>query len=177
LFVCLLIVVLGRGTFWHLPRFLQYIKYIILEFSHPPPTALLYPPPPHPIPGTVSKGIIFSFAYMCTYFLHCIHPPTTFPRHLPYPTSINPCTPPSQDLFSPPVLWFCRWKKRKDKKKNMAFFLFLIHVATQGFPCEIFMCICIITPIVLSCLIIYNLPYPLHYGCFSQFKISIFTFV
>jgi hypothetical protein len=26
-----------------------------------------------------------------------------------------------QDLFCPPVLWFCRGKKRKDKTKNMTF--------------------------------------------------------
>jgi hypothetical protein len=47
---------------WHLQRFLQCVKYIILEFI--PSTALLYPR--LPIPGMISTGIIFALTYMCT---------------------------------------------------------------------------------------------------------------
>jgi hypothetical protein len=36
LFLFYFIVVLGRGTLWHLQRFLQYIKYILVEFTPPP---------------------------------------------------------------------------------------------------------------------------------------------
>jgi hypothetical protein len=38
---------------------------------------------PHPISGTVSAGLIFTFAYMCTQYLHHIHPPTPFPNMFP----------------------------------------------------------------------------------------------
>jgi hypothetical protein len=39
------IIVLGGGTSWYLHKFLQYIKYIILEF--PPPSFSFIPSSPH----------------------------------------------------------------------------------------------------------------------------------
>jgi hypothetical protein len=56
-----------------------------LEFYH---YTLSYPPP---IPGIVSIGLIFPFTYMCTQYLHYIHPHTLSPHFLPpigskYPT-------------------------------------------------------------------------------------------
>jgi hypothetical protein len=79
---------------------------------------------PTHIPGMVSIGIMFAFTYMCTQYLHHIHPPIplftsssiSLVPNLPLPT-------PRQDLFYPPVLLFCRRKKRKDKNKNMRFLL------------------------------------------------------
>jgi hypothetical protein len=43
-----------------------------------------------PIPGIVSVGTIFPFTYMCTQYLHCIHPPMPAPHLLHPPTGTNP---------------------------------------------------------------------------------------
>jgi hypothetical protein len=56
---------------------------------------------------------------MCTHFLHHIHPPTSFPHHLP---DSHRCQPSSLGrtcsvLFSD----FVEEKKRKEKMKNMTF--------------------------------------------------------
>jgi hypothetical protein len=58
-----------------------------------PSNILLYPP--SPILGTVSTGLIFTFSYTCTRYLHHIHPPASFPHILPLPIGTNP---PRQDL-------------------------------------------------------------------------------
>jgi hypothetical protein len=65
-----------------LQKFLQYIKYIILESTplHHSPLSL-----PSLILGIVSKGIIFSFTYMCAQYLYHIYPPTAFPHLFPLP--------------------------------------------------------------------------------------------
>jgi hypothetical protein len=91
--------------------YLQCIKYIILEFT--PSTALLYSPLPHS--WIVSTGIIFAFAYICTLYLHHIHPPTIVHCHFPPPTGTNTLLP------TGPVLQFCR--RKKEKKKEMTFLL------------------------------------------------------
>jgi hypothetical protein len=88
------------GYMWHLQMFLQYIKYITLEFTPFYHCSLFLPPA---IPGIVSVGIIFAFTYKCTQYLYHIHPPTHFPHFLPLPTGINP---PWQDL---PKERFLNW--------------------------------------------------------------------
>jgi hypothetical protein len=69
---------------------------------------------PFLIPGVVSTGIIFAFTYMCTQYLHCIHPPIPFPCHLSTPTAINPPTP-------GPVLPSCSSYRRKEKNDVFAY--------------------------------------------------------
>jgi hypothetical protein len=63
-----------------------------------------------PIPEIVSTGIFFPLIFMCTLYLHCIHPLTPFPYLFPTPTGINPSR---QDLFCFSVLWFCKRKKEE----------------------------------------------------------------
>jgi hypothetical protein len=62
------IVVQGKGILWHLQRFLQYINYIILEFT-PPPISFI---PSPPIGKIVSRGIFFPFTFRGTHYLHIL---------------------------------------------------------------------------------------------------------
>jgi hypothetical protein len=71
------------------------------------PTLFLLPP----IPGIVSTGIIFPFTYMCTQYLHYIQHLTPLPHILPTATGTMPLYP-RQDLLCPPVLRFCRRKRK-----------------------------------------------------------------
>jgi hypothetical protein len=59
-------ILLGRGPLWHLQKFLHCIKCIILQFT---PLLLSFIPSPH-------SQNIFASTYMCTQYLHGIHPPT-----------------------------------------------------------------------------------------------------
>jgi hypothetical protein len=67
---------------WNLQMLLHH------TWIHPPSFPFILPPPP-PIPGIVSTGLIFLFTYMYTQYLNYIHPPMPFP-HLPPPTGTNP---------------------------------------------------------------------------------------
>jgi hypothetical protein len=64
-----------------------------------PSIILLYSP--SPIPGILSTGIIFLFAYTCTQYLHHIHPPMPFSHLLSPPTGTNPQAGPVLPSCSP----------------------------------------------------------------------------
>jgi hypothetical protein len=99
---------------WYLYRFLQCINCIILGFT--PSTTLLTSVP---IPGIVSTGLVFAFTYMCTHFLHHIHPPTSFPQHLSLP--VVPALPPNWTCSTLLFPNFLGEKRENIKKKNMTF--------------------------------------------------------
>jgi hypothetical protein len=73
---------------------------------------LLYPS--SPIPGIVSTGLIFLFTYMCTQYLHHIHPPIPISHFLPSPTGINPHPPPGRTCSD--FLFFDFVKEKKEKE-------------------------------------------------------------
>jgi hypothetical protein len=101
------IVVLGGGTLWHLQRFLQYINCIILEFIPPP---LFFIPPPPDSWNSYNRYHYCIFMYVHTFFaLYSPSYPLSPPTISPLP--LVPTFPPGQDLFHPPVLWFCRREK------------------------------------------------------------------
>jgi hypothetical protein len=67
----------------------MYQLCIVISYSNSPfPHSAVSPPTP--IHGIVTVGIIIALTCMCTHFLHCIHPPTLFPHHLPLPVVLFP---------------------------------------------------------------------------------------
>jgi hypothetical protein len=87
------------------------------------------------IPGTVSTGFIFAYAYMCIHYLW----------HLPPPTGATPSPTSRQNLFHPPILWFCG-RKNKKGKKNMAFLLVWDKYIYTGRFLVLFPCIYVLQP-------------------------------
>jgi hypothetical protein len=70
------------------------------------------------ISGIVSTDIVFIFTYMCTQYLHHIHPPIPFPHKLPPPTGTNLPLPPDRTYST---LLFCNFVE--EKKEKMTFLL------------------------------------------------------
>jgi hypothetical protein len=97
----------------------------IHPLHHSPPSSS------SPIPRTVSTSITFPFTYMCTQYLHHIHPPSPFPHLLPLSHWYKPSR---QDLLWPPVLKFCI---RKEKEVKLTFWLFDSYTRSflMAFPC------------------------------------------
>jgi hypothetical protein len=130
----------GGFYFFHLFLFSYcyggtFTKVLIISYLNSSPQPFSFIPPPV-IPRIVSTGIIFSFTYMCTQYLHNIHPPMTFLHFLPLP--LVPASP-RQVLFHSLVLWF-------SKRKISGIFacLRLLH---RKFHCGTSMYICIIARI------------------------------
>jgi hypothetical protein len=69
----------------------------------------------------------------------CIH---YLGHHLPSP---HPATS-RQNLFCPPVLWFCRGKNIKDNKKNTAFLLVWDKDSYAGKFLVLLPCTCVLQP-------------------------------
>jgi hypothetical protein len=107
-----------------------YHTWIYL-LNHSPSSILIHPPLPQS--GLVSTGIMFAFSYMCTHFLHHIHPPTLLP-HSPIPLLSHWCQPPIPRRTCSALLSsdFVEEKREKIKWKTWRFSLFEIKVAMQA---------------------------------------------
>jgi hypothetical protein len=106
-------------------------SYNISNISHlnspSPPFSFISPPPSQEI---VSKDIFFSI-YIHVYTVFAPNSPSQpFPYRRPPHTGINP---PRQDLFLPPVLWFC-----------CSLIFACLRLLHREFPCGTSKFICII---------------------------------
>jgi hypothetical protein len=77
--------------------------------------------PLSPIPGVVSTGLYFSI-YIYVYTVFALYSPS-YTLSPPPPSSHWYQLPSREDLFYPPILWFCKWKKN---------FFCLFKIPTQG---------------------------------------------
>jgi hypothetical protein len=136
--IFIIIVLLYRGTSWHLLKFFQCI---IVEFTQP--IILLYLSPPL-ITGTVSTVLIFPFS--------CIHPSIPFPYILTPPTGKNSQAGPILPSYFPFL--------EKKKESNFVCLRYLY----REFHCDIFMYISIVTWIDSSLLYFSFLPSSPYYG-------------
>jgi hypothetical protein len=68
----------------------SYIHQICHNLNLPPPPCSFILPPPSP--EIVSTNLIFPFTYLCTQYLHHIHPPTPFLPFSPLPLLTTPAT-------------------------------------------------------------------------------------
>jgi hypothetical protein len=114
----------GWGTVWHLQRFLQCKT---VSYMNSPPLLFSF----------ISPLLQFLESFQQVSFCIYIHVYTFFvPYSLSYPLSLPPAPPtgansplPRQNLFCPPVLWFCRKKEKRTKEKKWQFCLFEIKIA------------------------------------------------
>jgi hypothetical protein len=135
------IVVLGRDTLWHLQKFLLYIKYTWIHPFHCSPL------PPSPIPGIVSTDIIFSFTYIYTQYLYCIHPPPFLHFHP------LPLVPSSTGRTCSASCSLILYKKRR-RKNDIFGGLTQLH---REFPCVTSVFICILVQFGSSPLFFFSL--------------------
>jgi hypothetical protein len=140
------------------------IYQIYHSVSHPLHHFPLAPPTSNH--GIVSIGIICTFTYMCTQYLHRIHPLVPFPHLLPPPIDTNHLPSPQAHFFHPSIPRFCK------RKKEWHFSLF--KIATQWVSLWHFHIYMYYSPSLVISSIFLLSTLVLTYGGFNSFKNSIF---